>query len=146
MGSHTGGGEGPATRRNSHDIFLLHPLFAATCFCRSKPESTIIIIMITRWRFNRETAASHYATFGLVVIVETCAALFLHTNVFAALKVYTNSFSATDIWTFPVTEVILRCFPQLSCKNSGKSMLRDAIRTKKPGNLGNLSKQVVWVL
>ena len=64
-------------------------------------------MIITGWRFNGETAASHYATFGLVVVVETCAALFLHTNVFAALKTYTNSFSAIDIWTFPVTEVIL---------------------------------------
>ena len=91
----------------TEEFFLLHPLFAATCFCRSKPESIIIIIMITRWRFNGETAASHYATFGLVVVVETCAALLLHTNGFAALKAYTNSFSATDIWTFPVTEVIL---------------------------------------
>ena len=63
--------------------------------------------MITGWRFNGETAASHYATFGLVVVVETCAALLLHTNGFAALKAYTNSFSATDIWTFPVTKVIL---------------------------------------
>ena len=75
--------------------------------------------MITRWRFNRETAASHYATFGLVVVVETCAALLLHTNGFAALKAYTNSVPATDIWTFSVTEVILGCFPHLSCKNSG---------------------------
>ena len=126
-------------------LFWRHPIFSATCGCWSKPESIIIIIMITRWRFNGETAASHYATFGLVVVVETCAALLLHTNVFAALKAYTNSFSATDIWTFPVTEVILWCFPQLSCKNSGKSMLRDANRTKKPGNVGILSKQGVGV-
>ena len=126
-------------------LFLRHPIFAATCGCWSKPESIIIIIIITGWRLNGETAASHYTTSGLVVVVETCAALLLHTNVFAALKAYTNSFSATDIWTFLVTEVILWCFPQLSCKNSGKSMLRDAIRTKKPGNLGNLSKQVAWV-
>ena len=63
--------------------------------------------MITGWRFNGETAASHYATSGLVVVVETCAALLLHTNVFAALKAYTNSFPAIDIWTFSVTEVIL---------------------------------------
>ena len=72
--------------------------------------------MITRWRFNGETAASHYATSGLVVVVETCAALLLHTNVFAALKAYTNSFPAIDIWTFPVSEVILGRFPYLSCK------------------------------
>ena len=79
--------------------------------------------MITRWRFNRETAASHYTTSGLVVVVETCAALLLHTNVFAALKAYTNSVPATDIWTFSVTEVILGCFPHPSCKNSGQSIL-----------------------
>ena len=72
--------------------------------------------MITRWRFNRETAASHYTTAGVVVVVETCAALLLHTNVFAALKTYTNSFPAIDIWTFSVTEVILGRFPYLSCK------------------------------
>ena len=64
-------------------------------------------MIITGWRLNGETAASHYTTSGLVVVVETCAALLHHTNVFAALKAYTNSFSATDIWTFPVTEVIL---------------------------------------
>ena len=50
--------------------------------------------MITGWRFNRETAASHYTTAGVVVVVETCAALLLHTNVFAALKAYMNSFPA----------------------------------------------------
>ena len=104
----------------TEDIFLLHPLFAATCFCRSKPESIIIIIMITRWRFNGETAASHYTTSGLVVVVETCAALLHHTNVFAALKAFTYT---SDIWTFPVTEVILGCFPHPSCKNSGQSIL-----------------------
>ena len=79
--------------------------------------------MISGWRFNRETAASHYATSGLVVVVETCAALLLHTNGFAALKAYTNSVPATDIWTFSVTEVILGCFPHPSCKNSGQSIL-----------------------
>ena len=79
-------------------------------------------MIITGWRLNGETAASHYATFGLVVVVETCAALLLHTNGFAALKVYTNSVPATDIWTFSVTEVILGCFPHLSCKNSGRLM------------------------
>ena len=126
-------------------LFWWHPIFAATCGCWSKPESIIIIIIITGWRLNGETAASHYTTSGLVVVVETCAALLHHTNVFAALKAYTNSFSATDIWTFLVTEVILWCFPQLSCKNSGKSMLRDANRTKKPGNVGILSKQGVGV-
>ena len=72
--------------------------------------------MITSWRFNGETAASHYTTAGVVVVVETCAALLLHTNVFAALKAYTNSFPAIDIWTFPVSEVILGRFPHLSCK------------------------------
>ena len=76
-------------------------------------------MIITGWRLNGETAASHYTTSGLVVVVETCAALLLHTNVFAALKAYTNSVPATDIWTFSVTEVILGCFPHLSCKNSG---------------------------
>ena len=79
-------------------------------------------MIITGWRFNGETAASHYATSGLVVVVETCAALLHHTNGFAALKAYTNSVPATDIWTFSVTEVILGCFPHLSCKNSGRSM------------------------
>ena len=68
-------------------------------------------MIITGWRLNGETAASHYATSGLVVVVETCAALLHHTNVFAALKAYTNSVPATDIWTFSVTEVILGCFP-----------------------------------
>ena len=95
----------------NREFILLHPLFAATCFCRCKPESIIIIIIITGWRLNGETAASHYTTSGLVVVVETCAALLLHTNAFAALKAYMNSFPAIDIWTFPVTEVILGCFP-----------------------------------
>ena len=73
-------------------------------------------MIITGWRFNGETAASHYTSSGLVVVVETCAALLLHTNVFAALKAYMNSFPAIDIWTFPVSEVILGRFPYLSCK------------------------------
>ena len=103
----------------NREFILLHPLFAATCFCRSKPESIITIMIITGWRLNGETAASHYTTSGLVVVVETCAALLHHTNVFAALKAFTNS---SDIWTFSVTEVILGCFPHLSCKNSGWSM------------------------
>ena len=92
-------------------------MFAVLCFklCtyqrrRRKPESVILTNNIIGWRNNWKTATSHYATCGHSVVVESCAACRLQTEVFAGLQT-SRVLKDTQIWAFTVREIILGCFP-----------------------------------
>ena len=82
---------------------------------RRKPESVILTDNIIGWRNNWKTATSHYATCGHSVVVESCAACRLQTEVFAVLETFVDRLIPNvDIRAFTVRELIPGCYPHLT--------------------------------
>ena len=82
---------------------------------RRKPESVILTNNIIGWRNNWKTATSHYATCGHSVVVESCAACRLQTEVFAVLETFVDRLIPNvDIRAFTVRELIPGCYPHLT--------------------------------